>query len=336
MPAADVALLAFGGPETVADVAPFVAALTGAEPAPGMLAAVVARYEAIGGGSPLPAITRRQAAALQVALAARLDGAVRVRPGFLYCSPTVADCLTELGDPATVVLPMSPYSSRLTTGAYRAALAAAGHAELSLLAGWHVDPRYLAALSRRIGETLDGADAQEFAVLFTAHNVPLETVAEGDPYVEQLQQTVAQLLPALMPGDWRLAFQSKGRRGGEWLEPEVVPAVHDLAAAGWKNLLVVPLGFVADHVETLYDLDIELRDVAESSGMAFLRSRALNDAPFFIEALADIVIEHLAHRPLTGPVDLGRGGPFSPGGSLGFGGPFGPGGPSEPGDGHGA
>ncbi len=301
MPAADVALLAFGGPETVADVAPFVAALTGAEPAPGMLAAVVARYEAIGGGSPLPAITRRQAAALQVALAARLDGAVRVRPGFLYCSPTVADCLTELGDPATVVLPMSPYSSRLTTGAYRAALAAAGHAELSLLAGWHVDPRYLAALSRRIGETLDGADAQEFAVLFTAHNVPRDTIAAGDPYVDQLHETIAQLLPALTPGDWRLAFQSKGRRGGEWLEPEAADAVRELAAAGWKNLLVVPLGFVADHVETLYDLDVELREVVEGCGLQFLRSRGLNDWPPFIEALAGIVADALVLRAVVRP-----------------------------------
>jgi ferrochelatase len=301
VPATDVALLAFGGPETVADVAPFVAALTGAAPAPGMLAAVVARYEAIGGGSPLPAITRRQAAALQGALAARLDGAVRVRPGFLYCTPTVADCLAELDDPGTVALPLSPYSSRLTTGAYRAALAAAGRAELPLLDGWHVDPRYLAALGRRIGETLDGADAQEFAVLFTAHNVPRETIAAGDPYVDQLRETIAQLLPALMPGDWRLAFQSKGRRGGEWLEPEAVGAVRELAAAGWKNLLVVPLGFVADHVETLYDLDVELREVVEGCGLQFLRSRGLNDWPPFIEALAGIVADALVLRAVVRP-----------------------------------
>ncbi|HUK76429.1 MAG TPA: ferrochelatase [Thermoleophilia bacterium] len=336
MASIDVAMLAFGGPGSVAEVGRFIETMTGAAPAPETLAAVTRRYEAIGGRSPLPDITARQAAALQAAMVAQLGVEVRVRPGYLYSSPSVADCLAELDPRDTAVLPMSPFSSRFTTGAYRAALAAAGRPELSFVEGWHADRRYLAAVSRRLHETLDGADASEFAVLFTAHNVPFETVAEGDPYVEQLQQTVAQLLPGLMPGDWRLAFQSKGRRGGEWLEPEVVPAVHDLAAAGWKNLLVVPLGFVADHVETLYDLDVELRDVAESSGMAFLRSRALNDAPFFIEALADIVIEHLARRPLTGPVDLGRGGPFGPGGSLGFGDPFGADDSPEPGNGHGA
>ncbi|MGD0998612.1 MAG: ferrochelatase [Thermoleophilia bacterium] len=300
----DVAMLAFGGPGSVADVGPFIAAMTGVSPPPELLAAAVGRYEAIGGASPLPELTRRQAAALQAVMIAQLGVEVRVRPGFLYSSPTVGECLAELDAHDTVVLPMSPYSSRLTAGAYRAALSAAGHEELPLLDGWHADRRYLAALSQRLNETLDGADPNEFALLFTAHNVPLETVMEGDPYVEQLQQTVAMLLPALMPGDWRLAFQSKGRRGGEWLEPEAATAVRELAAAGWKKLLVVPIGFVTDNVETLYDLDVELREVAVSCEMDFLRSRALNDAPRFIEALADIVIDYLAHRPILHPVEL--------------------------------
>ncbi len=300
----DVAMLAFGGPGSVADVGPFIEAMTGVSPPPELLAAAVGRYEAIGGASPLPELTRRQAAALQAVMIAQLGVEVRVRPGFLYSSPTVGECLAELDAHDTVVLPMSPYSSRLTAGAYRAALSAAGHEELPLLDGWHADRRYLAALSQRLNETLDGADPNEFALLFTAHNVPLETVMEGDPYVEQLQQTVAMLLPALMPGDWRLAFQSKGRRGGEWLEPEAATAVRELAAAGWKKLLVVPIGFVTDNVETLYDLDVELREVAVSCDMDFLRSRALNDAPRFIEALADIVIDYLAHRPILHPVEL--------------------------------
>jgi len=328
----DVAMLAFGGPASVADVERFIMSMTGAPPTPEVLAAVVRRYEAIGGGSPLPAITARQAAALQDAMVAELGVGVRVRPGYLYSSPTVAECLAELDGRDTVVLPMSPYSSRLTTGAYHAALAVAGHDDLSFVDDWYADRRYLAALSQRINETLDGADPNEFALLFTAHNVPLETVAEGDPYVEQLHQTVAQLLPALMPGDWRLAFQSKGRRGGEWLEPEAATAVRELAAAGWDKLLVVPIGFVADHVETLYDLDIELREVVESCDMDYLRCPALNDAPHFIAALADIVIDHLAHRPLRGPVDLGRGGPFGSGDPFGSGGSSGPGDPFGPGD----
>jgi ferrochelatase len=284
--------------------------MTGAPPRPEVLAAVVRRYEAIGGGSPLPDMTRRQAAALQAALSARLGSearvrpgsGVRVRPGFLYCEPTVAECLAELDARNTVVLPLSPYTSQLTTGAYRAALAAAGHGELPLLDGWYADGRYLAALSHRVNETLDGADPSEFALLLTAHNVPLETVTAGDPYVDQLLQTAARLVPALLPGTWRLAFQSKGRRGGEWLEPEAAIAVREFAEAGWRKLLVVPLGFVSDHVETLYDLDIELREVAASCDMAFLRCHALNDSPPFIAALADIVADHLAVRPSPHPI----------------------------------
>ncbi len=283
--------------------------MTGVSPRPEVVAAVARRYQAIGGGSPLPDMTRRQAAALQLALSARLAsnvdllpaGSPRVRPGFLYCAPTVAKCLAGLDARHTIVLPLSPYSSRLTSGAYRAALAAAGHPELPFVDGWYADPRYLAALSHRINETIDGADPSEFALLLTAHNVPLETVTAGDPYVDQLRETAARLVPALMPGTWRLAFQSKGRRGGEWLEPEAGTAVREFAEAGWKKLLVVPLGFVADHVETLYDLDIELREIAVSCGMDFLRCRALNDSPGFIAVLADLVGDYLAQRAASPP-----------------------------------
>ena len=309
MASIDIAMLAFGGPESLDGIAPFIQTMTGAVPAPEVVEAVAERYRAIGGGSPLPDITRRQAAALQAAMIAELGVDVRVRSGFLYCEPSVDECLAGLDPRDTVVLPMSPYSSSLTTGAYRKALTAAGRGELSVVDGWFADRRYVSALSRRIAESLDGADPSEFAVLFTAHNVPLETVLSGgDPYVEQLQQTVAQLVPALMPGDWRLGFQSKGRRGGEWLDPEAAAVVRELAEAGWKKLLAAPIGFVADHVETLYDLDVELREVTESCGMDYFRSKAPNDWPPFIEALSEIVIELLAHRPINGPIDLGLGG----------------------------
>ena len=305
MASIDVAMLAFGGPESIDGIAPFIQTMTGAAPAPEVIEAVGQRYRAIGGGSPLPAITKRQAAALQATMVQQLGVQVRVRAGFLYCEPSVAECLAGLDPRDTVALPMSPYTSSLTNGAYTKALAAAGRGDLPLVDGWFADQRYVSALSRRLAEALDGADPGEFAVLFTAHNVPLDTVLTGgDPYVEQLQQTIAQLVPSLTPGDWRLGFQSKGRRGGEWLDPEAAAVVRELAEAGWKKLLVAPIGFVADHVETLYDLDVELREVAESCGMDFLRSRAPNDWPPFIEALADIVIDYLARRPVLHSVEL--------------------------------
>jgi ferrochelatase len=294
----DVALLAYGGPGSTQQIPDFLQRMTGRPANPETLKVVEARYKLIGGASPLPDITARQALALQARLIQELAFPVRVRRGFLYTEPTVADCLAELDGHEVVALPLSPFSSRLTSDKYRAALDAAGGEQIPLLEGWYADRGFVKAISRHAAAALDGCDVNEWAVLFTAHNVPLETIMEGDPYVEQLQQTIAQLVPALVPGDWRFAFQSKGRGGGEWMEPEVDDVVRTLAEEGWKKVLVVPVGFVSDNVETLYDLDILLREQIESLGMEYRRSAPPNDSPQFIEALADLVIDYLARRPV--------------------------------------
>jgi len=294
----DVALLAFGGPGSTQQIPDFLQRMTGRPANPETLKVVEARYEIIGGASPLPDITARQALALQARLVQELAFPIRVRFGFLYTEPTVADCLDELNGHKVVALPLSPFSSRLTSDKYREALDAAGGEKVPLLEGWYASRGFVRAISRRAAAALDGCDVNEWAVLFTAHNVPLETIMEGDPYVEQLQQTISQLVPALVPGDWRFAFQSKGRGGGEWLEPEADDMVRALAEEGWKKVLVVPVGFVSDNVETLYDLDIVLRQQIEGLGMEYRRSAAPNDSPTFIETLADVVIDYLARRPV--------------------------------------
>ena len=294
----DIALLAFGGPADLQLVPDFLVRMTGRAPGDETLAVVRERYTAIGGASPLPEITARQARALQARLVQQLAFALRVRHGFLFAEPSVTKCLAELTGHEVLALPLSPFGSRQTRDRYRKALDEAGATDVPLLEGWYAGRGFVRALSKRIAEALDGSDASEWAVLFTAHNVPLENVLEGDPYVEQLQQTIAQLVPQVTPGDWRFAFQSKGRGGGEWLEPEADEVVRALAADGWEKLLVVPVGFVSDNVETLYDLDIELRAVVETNGMEYRRSTPPNDSPPFIEALADVVIDHLARRPV--------------------------------------
>jgi ferrochelatase len=294
----DVALLAFGGPGSTQQIPDFLQRMTGRPANPETLKVVEARYELIGGASPLPDITARQALALQARLVQELAFPIRVRCGFLYTEPTVADCLAELDGHKVVALPLSPFSSRLTSDKYREALDAAGGEKVPLLEGWYASRGFVRAISKRAAAALDSCDVNEWAVLFTAHNVPLETIMEGDPYVEQLQQTISQLVPALVPGDWRFAFQSKGRGGGEWLEPEADDMVRALAEEGWKKVLVVPVGFVSDNVETLYDLDIVLRQQIEGLGMEYRRSAAPNDSPTFIETLADVVIDYLARRPV--------------------------------------
>jgi len=310
----DVALLAFGGPSDVSGIPLFLERMTGQAPRPETLAVVEERYRLIGGSSPLPAITMRQARALQASLTQQLAFPLRVRHGFLYADPGVAACLDELNAHERIALPLSPFASRLTRDSYRGALDTAGAADVPMLEGWCATRGFVRAVSRRAAAALDGSNAEEWAVLFTAHNVPAETVLEGDPYVDQLQQTISQLVPTLTPGDWRFAFQSKGRGGGEWLEPEVDAVVRGLAADGWKKLLVVPVGFVSENVETLYDLDIVLREQVQGLGMEYRRSQAPDDSPAFIEALADVVIDYLARRPVE--FQLHRpDGPHSHGGS---------------------
>lgn len=314
----DVALLAYGGPATPEQIVPFLERLMGREPDAGTVAAVQERYALIGGASPLPAITARQAVALQAKLIQELAFPLRVRHGFLYAEPTVADCVGGLDAHEVIAVPLSPFASRLTTEKYRAQIAAAeaaaGGRDIPLLEGWYTSRGFVQAVSRRAAAALDGSAADEWAVLFTAHNVPAETIAEGDPYAEQLQHTIAQLVPAIMPGDWRFAYQSKGRGGGEWLEPEVDDTVRRLAEDGWKKILVIPVGFVSDNVETLYDLDIVLREQIESLGMEYRRSAAPNDSPVFIEALADVVTDYLARRPVERALQP-NGGPHDHGGA---------------------
>jgi ferrochelatase len=299
----DVALLAYGGPENVDQIVPFLERLMGRAPDAGTIAAVKERYALIGGASPLPAITARQAAALEARLAADLAGPVRVRHGFLYTEPSVADCVRALDAAELVALPMSPFSSRLTSGRYKAQIAAAEDPatggrgrDVPLLEDWYSSQGFVRSISRRIAAALDGCDVNEWAVLFTAHSVPSETIAEGDPYVDQLQMTISQLVPQIMPGDWRFGFQSKGRGGGEWMGPEADDVVRLLAEEGWTKILVVPVGFVSDNVETLYDLDIVLRRQIEDLGIEYRRAHAPNDSPLFIEALAAVVTDHLAIR----------------------------------------
>ena len=297
----DVALLSFGGPRSLVEIPEFMVRLTGAEAPPELLRVVEEKYAAVGGASPLMEISEHIAQALEATLVQRLGFVVRVRPGYLHTRPSVAETLAGLDAHDVLALSLSPYTSRLTTDTYKKALAETGRADVPLIEGWSADPQYVQAISERVARVLDGRESSEYALLFTAHNVPEETILGGDPYADEIQHTISQLVPLIMPGDWRLGWQSKGRRGeARWLEPEVEDVALRFAAQGWRKLLVVPVGFVCDNVETLYDLDIVLRKVVEEAGMHYLRSEPANDSPRCIAALADAVIKYLALRPLPG------------------------------------
>lgn len=309
---AGVLLLGFGGPDSLDAVAPFLERLLGRTPPPGLVAAVTERYRLVGGRSPLPAIAAAQARALQARLnaAAPDEGPYRVYVGMRCWHPFIAEAAARMsadGVARAVAVSLSPHRSRTTTDAYardlEAALAALAAARppvpvprVTFAPDWYLHPLYLDALAERLEAGLAAFPAEargRVEVLFTAHSLPLEHVRGGDPYVEQLRATAGALAARAGLSRWRLAFQSRGAGGGAWLGPQVEEVLDEIAAAGGREVLVDPIGFVTDHMETLYDIDVLHRRHAAGLGLRFERCACPNDAPALIAALADIALSGL-------------------------------------------
>lgn len=297
-----VLLLSFGGPDGPEAVAPFLERLLGRTPPPATVAAVAERYRAIGGRSPLPDIMSRLARALEARLNARAprEGPFRAYVGLRLSRPLIAEAVQAMGaDGVTraVAISLSPHRSRATTGAYARDLAAAlaacgGRPPTALAPDWYDHPGYLDALAETVRAGLAAAGARP-EVVFTAHSLPVSYVREGDPYVEQLGATAAGLARRLGLARWRLAYQSRGMGGGEWLGPTVEEVLEEVAGSGGRAVVVAPIGFVTDHLETLYDLDVLHRGQAERLGLRFHRCPCLNDAPGLVAALADVALAAL-------------------------------------------
>ena len=298
----DVALIATGGPRSVDDVAGFLERASGEAPGATMLRAATEQYGRLDAAVPVLDVTSRQAAALEANLRA-VGVRTRVRHGFLAADPSIADCLAELDSEHVVVMSLDPLAPRRAGERVRTALAAAQAAgqvnrsrRITVLDAWGAERGLARALSRRIAEALDGSVASEWALIFVARSLPLAEIDDGDPFVDQLQQLIAQILPTVTPGRWDLAFIGRGR-GGRWLEPEPDEVAREQAKEGWNKVLVVPLGFVADDLATLVDLDIILRERVRDLGMKYRRARTLDDSSAFIAALSDIVTHHLTLEP---------------------------------------
>ncbi|MHB0976501.1 MAG: ferrochelatase [Candidatus Aquicultorales bacterium] len=293
-----ILLLAFGGPETREAIKPFMTNLMRREPSPEILARAVAKYDRIGGYSPLPTITGRQAAAIQRAL--KRDGYdCPVAVGMRYWRPFIRDGvanLVEQGVDRIIAVSMTPHYSRVSIGAYEAESIKAQEVhpeiEIGMLGPWHVHPGYLRAVAEKIEDRLGDFDGKPF-IIFSTHSVPVAYIAAGDPYVKQVEETVQGVMNLLDAFDHELAYQSRGHSPEPWLGPEVEEVLERLAGEGRKEVLLVPIGFASDHLETLYDIDIVIREKAESLGIRFERSESLNDAPAFIEALASALEDAL-------------------------------------------
>jgi ferrochelatase len=289
-----IILIALGGPRSLEEVGPFMAAFMGRPAPPPVVSAVIERYKLIGGKSPLPELVQAQAHALEK----ELGSGFRAYEGFRYSSPTVAESFGKAitdGAQRVVALSMSPFSTEVTTGAYKNACDGLGSGETCpvFIPNWHDNPLFIDAWVEKVIAGLamfPTATRDSVVVIFTSHSIPVRYITAGDPYKKQIEETVGLVAAKSGIRQWRIAWQSKGARATEpWIEPEVEPTLDKLAQEGHKAVLEVPIGFTCDHMETLYDIDIVHRKHAQKLGINFERAESLNTSPPFIKALAGVV-----------------------------------------------
>ena len=298
-----VLLMAYGSPERIEDLRPYLLDIRGGRETPDALVSeMTGRYRLIGGHSPLLMWTRRQGQALEGVLNDRFstDGKrFKVYLGMRHWEPRIKEAVSQIledGVQNVVGLVMAPHNSRMSTGAYYARLDEAIQeldAKFTVLPieQWHDHPGLIAAITENVRQAQKSFGEQVPYVIFSAHSLPSRILAQGDPYDAQLRETARLLAESLHleVGRWQFCYQSAGQSGEPWLGPAIEDVIMALLRAGEKNLLVAPIGFVCDHVEVLYDIDIVCKNLAEEHGARLVRSQSLNDSPVFITALADIV-----------------------------------------------
>jgi ferrochelatase len=281
-----VLLVAHGAPERVEDVEEYLGYVRGGRPgSPEVLAEVRSRYIAIGGGSPLLRWTRAQAEALERLLGLPVFFGMRNWHPFLR---ETMDQVREAGIDRLAAVCLAPQFSELSVGLYirrtREAAAAAGvGAEIVWATSFHTEPLLIAAYAERLQPMLPAEK-----MLFTAHSLPQQALAAGDPYETECRATAAAVAASAGIAQWDFAFQSQGLTGGQWLGPTVESCLDRYAAAGVREVAIDPVGFVADHVEVLFDIDMLFRDYAAERGIALRRPESLNDSATFTAALAEV------------------------------------------------
>jgi len=293
-----VLLLAYGGPGSLDDVEPYLQDVRGGRPtAPELVAEIKGRYARIGGRSPILERTEAQAQALGRALGPAWPVYVGMRHWHPFIAETV-ERMVACGQRRVVAIVLAPHYSALSVGAYEKKLldAARGRLELALVRSWGDHPKFLEAVAERVRQALQRFPAPgAVQVLFTAHSLPERILAAGDPYGDELQASAAQVARLAGVGEWRFAYQSAGATPEPWLGPEAGAVMTELAATR-KNFLIVPIGFVSDHVEVLYDVDVAYRGLAERLGVRLERTDSLNDDPLLVAALADLARRTAAER----------------------------------------
>ena len=299
-----ILLMAMGGPDCLENVEPFLLDVRGGRPTPPELVEEIReRYRVTGGKSPAVGITQAVAKKLEQQLNESCDGRYRVYVGFRHWHPFIKDTYAELlkESPEQIIgLCMAPQQSSLSTGAYRKKVEEArsgleDHTSVTYVGSWNRHPKLIAAIVENIRQGLQKFPADVRAtvpVLFTAHSLPERIVAMKDPYPNEVKGTVDAVTQSLGAQPTCFAYQSQGRSAEPWLGPTVEEMLDTIYRSGYRHVLVAPIGFICDHVETLFDIDIELKQLAVTKGMHLERMAMLNDDPSLIETLRDVLATH--------------------------------------------
>jgi len=297
-----VLLMAYGSPDRLEQVEAYYTDIRrGNPPPPELLEELVERYRAIGGGSPLSRIVEEQRAALAAELGrrGRRGRPMPVYAGMKHIAPFIRDVVVAMADDGVeraVAIALAPQASSMSSATYRRAVETAAEAlgdrapAFRFVESWHDQPRFVEALAAATREALTRfPDPARVQVLFTAHSLPARIIGAGDPYPRELARTAELVAARLGLPEHGFAYQSAGRTEEAWLGPDLGDEIRRLAKAGVRELVVCPVGFVADHLEVLYDIDIEAQAVAREEGMRLERARSMNADPTFIAGIADLV-----------------------------------------------
>lgn len=290
--------MAYGTPTTPEDVEAYYTRIRhGRPPTPELLADLKRRYDAIGGTSPLAERTAAQVAGIAAALERESPGAFDVRFGAKYEPPLLEEAATAFraeGFTKVVGLVLAPHSSSMSTDQYmsRAREALGPDVELVEIGAWYLAPGFLELIARRVKDALATIPEERLAtteVLFSAHSLPEKILESGDTYPEQLRESAELAAKIAQVPSFDVAWQSAGRTADPWIGPDILSVLRQKAAEGFTDVVSCPIGFVADHLEVLFDVDVEAQGVAREVGLHLVRTASLNDDPAFTSILAHVV-----------------------------------------------
>lgn len=301
-------VMAYGTPYSKEDIEPYYTAIRhGRKPSPQQIDDLARRYEAIGGSSPLAELTTAQAAALEKRLNEKQNiWTFKHYLGLKYIHPFIEDAVGQMkadGIDHSVALVLAPHYSRFSVQSYadRALAAADGNITITPINSWYRQPDFIRYWSRQVQSVLDTIPAKErkqSIVIFSAHSLPTRILAHGDPYPDQVEETTQMIAESAGLNTYARAWQSAGKTPDPWLGPDILEKIKELDREnGYKHYIFCPIGFVAEHLEVLYDNDTECRKLVATLGAVYHRPPMPDTDPQFIEALASTVLQSVDKKP---------------------------------------